>query len=66
MARHGGKAVIEDLANNQIYGPFDSYGDAYAWASGKPGFSIRSLIEVPSTIDLRNRLDVGDQFGVMS
>ena len=60
--------IIEDLANNQFYGPFDSYGDAYAWASGKPGFSIRSLIEVPSTIDLRNRLDaeVGDQFAVMS
>jgi hypothetical protein len=30
--------------------------------------SIRSLIEVPSTIDLRNRLDaeIGDQFAATS
>ncbi|MBL8585361.1 MAG: hypothetical protein U1E81_10365 [Xanthobacteraceae bacterium] len=60
--------IVEELSNHQFYGPFDSYGDAYAWSSGRSGYAIVSLIEVPSTVDLRNRLDaeVDDQFAVMS
>jgi hypothetical protein len=60
--------IVEDLAKHQFYGPFDSYGDAYAWASGKSGFSIFQLTEVPSAIDLRDRLDaeLDDQLAPIS
>lgn len=62
------KYIVEELATHQFYGPFDSYGDAYTWSSGKSGLAIVSLVEVPSAIDLRNRLDaeLDDQFAIMS
>jgi hypothetical protein len=60
--------VHKNIASDELYGPFDTYGDAYTWASGKLGFSIHTLIEVPSVVDLRNRLDaeLDDQFAAMS
>lgn len=60
--------IIEDVVNHSYFGPFDNYGDAYTWASDRSGLAIHKLIEVPSSVDLRNRIDadLDDQFAIMS